>query len=127
MHKRLSAEGGGSAPATPGASTSLSLAFPVSEELAPQRSADGELVFAFLPVTSAGLPFALHADFELVASRQDVSDSHTANHVVLGRVPRLFVHAVLSDPALGEDALATYLPDVDAVRRDHRSGGSRKW
>ena len=78
-------------------------------------------------MTSAGLPFALHADFELVASRQDVSDSHAANHVLLGRVPRLFVHAVLSDPALGEEAFATFLPDVDAVRRDHRSGGSRKW
>ena len=56
------------------ATTTISLAFPVSADLAPQRSAHGELVFAFLPVTAAGFGFALHADFELVASRQEVSD-----------------------------------------------------
>ena len=56
-----------------GATTSIALAFPVSAELTPKRSAHGELVFAYLPVTAAGLPFALHADFELVASRQEVS------------------------------------------------------
>ena len=55
------------------ATTSISLAFPVSPDLAPQRSASGELVFAFLPVTAAGFGFALHADFELVASRQEVT------------------------------------------------------
>jgi hypothetical protein len=117
IHKRLAGGGGAtSAAAAPSAPTAasagaaapttvLSLAFPVSDGLAPRRSADGEQVFAYLPVTSAGLPFALHADFELVASRQDVSDSHAANHVLLGRVPRLFVHAVLSDPALGEEVV----------------------
>ena len=55
------------------ATTSIALAFPVSADLTPQRSAHGELVFAYLPVSAAGLPFALHADFELVASRQEVS------------------------------------------------------
>ena len=110
-----------------GATTSIALAFPVSADRTPQRSAHGELVFAYLPVTAAGLPFALHADFELVASRQEVSDSNSANHVLLARVPKLFVHAVLTDPALGEDAFAAYLPDTEAVRRDNRSGGGRKW
>ena len=77
-------------------------------------------------MTAAGFGFAINADFELVASRQDVSDNHTANHVLLGRIPRLFVHAVLTAPALGEDAFATYLPDLEALRKD-RSGGARKW
>ena len=39
---------------------------------------------------------------------------------------RLFVHAVLSDPSLGEDAFPSYLPDLDSMRKD-RSGGARKW
>ena len=108
------------------ATTTISLAFPVNDDLSPQRSTDGELIFAYLPVTAAGFGFAIHADFELVASRQDVSDAHSGNHVLLGRIPRLFVHAVLSDPVLGEDAFATYLPDIEAMRKD-RSGGGRKW
>ena len=62
-----------SAPAT----TVISLAFPVSDDWSPLRSEEGELVFAYLPVTAAGFGFAIHADFELVASRQDVSDSHS--------------------------------------------------
>ena len=150
---------GAPSPAPLGATTSIALAFPVSAELTPQRSAHGELVFAYLPVTGAGLPFALHADFELVASRQEVSmaivsrsychskcchskysnappptptltlaptpiptptltlaptptltlaptpdevsDSNSANRVLLARVPKLFVHAVLTDPGEG--------------------------
>jgi hypothetical protein len=102
------------------------LAFPVDNALAPLRSADGELVFAYLPVCSGGFGFAINADFELVASRQDVSDSHSGNHVLLGRIPALFVHAILTDPALGDDAFPTYLPDVEGIRKD-RSGGGRKW
>ena len=96
------------------ATTSIALAFPVDADERPQRSADGEQVFAFLPVTAAGFGFAIHADFELVASRQDVSDAHSGNHVLLGRIPRLFVHALLVDPRLGEDAFPTYLPDAAA-------------
>jgi hypothetical protein len=59
------------------------------------------------PVTAVGFAFAINADFELVASRQEVSDSVDGNHVLLGRIPPLFVHAVLSDPVLGEDAFLT--------------------
>ena len=95
------------------ATTTIALAFPVSAEGVPIRSAEGEMVFAYLPVTAAGFGFGLHADFELVASRQDVSDSHSANHVLLGRIPKLFVHAILSDPILGEDAFPVYLPEMD--------------
>ena len=95
------------------ATTTIALAFPVSAEGVPIRSAEGEMVFAYLPVTAAGFGFGLHADFELVASRQDVSDSHSANHVLLGRIPKLFVHAILSDPILGEDAYPVYLPEMD--------------
>ena len=109
------------------ATTTIALAFPVNEDLSPRRSEDGELIFAYLPVTGAGLNFAIHADFELVASRQDVSDNHSGNHVLLGRIPRLFVHAVLTDPMLGEDSFATYLPDVDAARKDRIAGGRSKW
>ena len=57
--------------------TTISLAFPVGEDLTPLRSAEGELVFAYLPVISAGFGFAIDADFELVASRQDLSHSHS--------------------------------------------------
>ena len=106
--------------------TKISLAFPVDFSHSPLRSEDGELIFAYLPVCAAGFPFAINADFELVASRQDVSDSDSGNHVLLGRIPPLFVHAILTDPVLGEDAFATYLPDVEAIRKD-RSGGGRKW
>jgi hypothetical protein len=108
------------------ATTTISLAFPVDDKMVPLRSAEGELIFAYLPVIAAGFGFAINADFELVASRQDVSDSHGSNHVLLGRIPSLFVHAILTDPALGEDAFATYLPDVESIRQD-RSGGGRKW
>ena len=73
------------------ATTTISLAFPVDEELRPLRVVEGELVFAYLPVTAAGFQFAINADFELVASRQDVSDNHSGNHVLLGRIPPLFV------------------------------------
>ena len=84
------------------ATTTISLAFPVDDQLAPLRTAEAEHVFAYLPVTVAGLGFAINADFELVASRQDVNDSHSGNHMLLGRIPCLFVHAVLADPMLGE-------------------------
>ena len=158
----------GATPKPPGAAlvppptTTITLAFPVGDDGSPQRSSGGEqLVFAYLPVTAAGFSFAMHADFELVASRQvshsepqalssggrlassgprraaadspspqvtlshtrlahavaprpprtqDVSDTHAGNHVLLGRIPKLFVHAVLSDPQLGEDAFATCAP-----------------
>lgn len=118
----------GSVPLSAGklpATTTISLAFPVDDKLAPLRT-DGELVFAYLPVTAAGFGFAINADFELVASRQDVNDSHSGNHVLLGRIPSLFVHAILTDPCLGEDAFPTYLPDVEGIRKD-RSGGGRKF
>ena len=107
------------------ATTTISLAFPVDDKMVPVRSAEGELIFAYLPVIAAGFGFAINADFELVASRQDVS-SHGSNDVLLGRIPSLFVHAILTDPTLGEDAFATYLPDVESIRQD-RSGGGRKW
>ena len=74
--------------------TTISLAFPVSADQTPQRSSEGELVFAYLPVCAAGFGFAIHADFELVASREDVSDRHHGNHVLLGRIPPLFVVSV---------------------------------
>ena len=98
------ATGTGSATGTTATATAISLAFPVTPDATPLRSTEGELIYAYLPVTAVGLGFAIHADFELVASRQEVSDSHAANHVLLGRIPNLFVHAVLSDPSLGEDA-----------------------
>jgi hypothetical protein len=44
---------------------------------------------------------------------EQVSDSHSGNHVLLGRIPPLFVHALLSDPLLGEDAFPTYHLDGD--------------
>ena len=33
------------------------------------------------------------------------------------------MHAVLMDPALGEDAFPVYLPDMEAVRADRSGGG----
>ena len=108
------------------ATTTISLAFPVDEKLTPLRTAEGENIFAYLPVTGAGLSFAINADFELVASRQDVNDSHSGNHMLLGRVPALFVHAILTDPVLGESAFPTYLPDMDVVSR-YQTGSGRKW
>jgi hypothetical protein len=72
-HKVSSGASGAQMPAT----TTITLAFPVDDAQAPMRSADGESVFAYLPVTSAGFGFAINADFELVASRQDVSKSCT--------------------------------------------------
>ena len=71
-YKPAAAAAGTAGPAT----TTLSLAFPVDDDSKPTRSPEGELVFAYLPVTAAGFGFAIHADFELVASRQDVSDHH---------------------------------------------------
>ena len=68
----------------------------------------------------------------------------SVHHSFIPRTPRsgapfIIFYYALPIPALrssfsfiprtlpGLEAFATYLPDVDAVRRDHRSGGSRKW
>ena len=116
-----------SSSAPPDKTTTISLAFPVSDALAPQRSASGELVFAYLPVTAAGRLRGARTRLRSSRAARTSATAHSGNHVLLARVPKLFVHAVLSDPVLGEEAFAAYLPDSEAVRKENRSGGGRKW
>ena len=48
----------------------------------------GSKVFAFLPVYSAGLKFVVHADFELVASRQQLRHDSEWNQLLRSKVAR---------------------------------------
>lgn len=55
---------------------------------------DSCAVYAFLPVYAAGLKFAVHADFDLVASRQNLRHDSTKNLALREAVARVFVAAV---------------------------------
>jgi hypothetical protein len=78
-----------------GADTSeLVLAFPWPPLRAPQD------VYTFLPVCSAGLPFLLHAEFTLVASRGEVRSDCAWNQWLRQKAAKAFSAAVASDPQL---------------------------
>ena len=105
----------------------LQVAFPVPHPTAEGGAAEDEagahtsalapaptaFVFAYLPVTSSGLPFAIQADFDLVASRQELDHDSAWNHHVRGHVADAVAHILQTDPLL-QHRLLHYLPSPKA-------------
>ncbi|KAK3280311.1 hypothetical protein CYMTET_11841 [Cymbomonas tetramitiformis] len=77
-----------------GLATEVLIAFPLPATRAPQQ------VFTFLPVCSAGLPFAIQADFKLVASRCEVRSDSGWNRWLRGAIARAFATAMSADEKL---------------------------
>ena len=69
-------------------STTLVLAFPVPPQRAMQQ------VYTFLPVCCVGLPFILHAEFDLVASRGEVRSDSIWNKWLRGMAAQAFANAM---------------------------------
>jgi hypothetical protein len=77
------------------ASTTVQVALPLPGQPQPEEEGQGqaqaaaqahELVYAFLPVRAYGLPFSLHADWVVPASRQDVTGSSGWNQLLRAQV-----------------------------------------
>lgn len=68
-------------------------------------------VYAFLPVLHAGLPFAVQADFDLVASRQELDHDSVWNRHVRTHVAAAATRALEADGILHGD-LARFVPSV---------------
>ena len=85
------AGGGSSGRQVPG-SSELVLAFPMDGD----DACEDCKVFAYLPVYSAGLRFVVHADFELVASRQLLRHDSAWNQLLRSNVAKAFVAAMTS-------------------------------
>ncbi len=72
-------------------STTVQVALPLPQpeaegEAASAASSSEQLVYAFLPVRSYGLPFSVHADWVLPASRQDITASSSWNQLLRAQV-----------------------------------------
>ena len=93
--------------------TVLVLAFPANAAAAarPQQA------FAYLPICATGLPFAVHADFELTSSRQQVRKDHPRNQLLRDAIAPAVAAAVRADRRLceGFGGLSQVLPRVGAV------------
>ncbi|ORY09664.1 hypothetical protein BCR34DRAFT_568008 [Clohesyomyces aquaticus] len=72
--------------------TGLVLAFPTGGS-SPSKDWSSQSVHAFLPIRDYGYPFALHADFIVVGSREDI-DPSPWNTAILDGVPNAFLGAV---------------------------------
>ncbi|CAE7717581.1 NOV [Symbiodinium sp. CCMP2592] len=81
--------------ASPGPpSTLLELALPKSPEGGFDRSRGAQQVFAFLPVRSYGLPFALQADWAVSSSREELLAGCAWNEFLKAQVPQLILELV---------------------------------
>jgi hypothetical protein len=87
--------------------TEVVIALPVDEDgMADER--EPRSVFAFLPVTAAGLRFVCHADFVLMTNREGVLEGRPWNDRLRDQLAVTFTDAMLaaqSLPALGRTAL----------------------
>ncbi|KAH6663691.1 histidine kinase-like ATPase [Halenospora varia] len=68
------------------------LAFP--EATSPSGICQTENMYAFLPIRNYGFKFVIHADFLLVANREDIDFSSTWNQMLAKGIPSAFLHAV---------------------------------
>eukprot|EP00742_Colponemidia_sp_Colp-10_P013549 GILJ01015311.1.p1 GENE.GILJ01015311.1~~GILJ01015311.1.p1 ORF type:complete len:1761 (-),score=280.44 GILJ01015311.1:79-5031(-) len=84
--------------------TELVFAFPV-QLLSPEPAADSiqgdpiggeQMLYSFLPIKSVGLPFSIHADFVLVASRQDLHRDKAWNRWLRDQAVRCLISLILS-------------------------------
>ncbi|CAE7633293.1 NOV [Symbiodinium sp. CCMP2456] len=98
-------------------STLLELALPKSPEGGFDRSRGAQQVFAFLPVRTYGLPFALQADWAVSSSREELLAGCAWNEFLKAQVPQLMlelVAAVQAEPV--ESALRwTYYAAIPAT------------
>ena len=97
----------------PEGTSEVLLAFPTDQDGEAGRGTCG--VYAFLPVYTAGLRFVVQADFELVASRQQLRHDSDWNLRLRDAVARLFVAAMTCGGLGGHAgnaalALQSYLP-----------------
>ncbi|KAK3280654.1 hypothetical protein CYMTET_11525 [Cymbomonas tetramitiformis] len=90
-----------------GTRTALALAFPLSAagagggQGAYATPCEQQAVFAYLPLRSYGLRFIVQADFVLPSSREEIDQDSAWNQWLLGRLPALFVEALLEFCKLG--------------------------
>ncbi|CAE7939607.1 NOV, partial [Symbiodinium sp. KB8] len=98
-------------------STLLELALPKGPEGGFDRTRGAQQVFAFLPVRSYGLPFALQADWAVSSSREELLAGCAWNEFLKAQVPQLMlelVPAVQAEPV--ESALRwTYYAAIPAT------------
>ena len=88
------------------ATTELVLAFPCHDAVGAggyAKKPGPMMLFAFLPVCCAGFPFALHADFDLVSSREGLQTDSAWNVWLRDQLPAAFAEAVRGDTALREE------------------------
>ncbi|CAK9097755.1 Protein NO VEIN (Protein EMBRYO DEFECTIVE 2597), partial [Durusdinium trenchii] len=81
-------------------STLLELALPLDETGGFQRGRGAQQVFAFLPVRSYGLPFALQADWAVSSSREDILSGCAWNEFLKAQLPDLILTLVSSVKSL---------------------------
>ncbi|KAK3281334.1 hypothetical protein CYMTET_10869 [Cymbomonas tetramitiformis] len=96
----------------------LALAFPMSRAAScegdREREPEGEMLYAYLPVCRVGLPFIVHADFDLVSSRQQLHLGSGRNARLRDAVPAAFLSAVRCDAELRRRA-AEFVPSLTSI------------
>jgi hypothetical protein len=94
--------------------TSIKLAFPINDEQQPLVAKQD--VYAFLPVSSSGLPFLIQADFLLVANRQGIDESPQWNHRLQDHIVFALIQAFqrLNETRL-KYLLPAYLPEAQVA------------
>ena len=93
-----------------GSETEIILAFPVTLN----SSYTDYPIFSFLPVQSAGFKFIIQADFQLVASRQEVHKNKQWNIWLRDKIAALFLKALQKDDDIKLN-LEYFLPAVSQV------------
>jgi len=78
------------------ASTLLEIALPLDHEGAFQLGRGAQQVFAFLPVRSYGLPFALQADWAVSSSREELLSGCAWNEFLKAHLPDVILSLVSS-------------------------------
>ena len=71
-----------------------------------------KLVFAFLPVRHFGLRFALHADFDVVAGRDDLVADSSQNEWLQSEAAGNFCDMLLSSKCMQVESAAAWLQFV---------------
>lgn len=87
----------------------VALTLALTLTLAITGSAPGRLLTLIVSLNQVGLPFLLHAEFDLVASRGEVRSDSEWNRWLRGVAARAFSAAVREHTQL-RDALPTFLP-----------------
>ncbi|CAL1129504.1 unnamed protein product [Cladocopium goreaui] len=81
-------------------STLLEMALPLDDQGGFQAGRGAQQVFAFLPVRSYGLPFALQADWAVSSSREEILSGCAWNEFLKAELPNLILTLVSSVTSL---------------------------